>query len=195
MANTDDVKALVQDMANAHKDRVKHVKGIKNETKKFIGTCKEEDKARAADVSKLKNETKKFIGTCKEEDKARAADVSKNETKKFIGTCKEEDKARAADVSKLKNETKKFIGECMKEDKARAADVDKLKADVDSLVDEFGKEHAATASAWKGLLSTMAGTRQGKPSSMAKAAAKREPVGAGTGKKGPAKRGGKKRRR
>jgi len=109
------------------------------------------------------------------------------------------DKARAADVSNLKADVGRFIDECMKEDKARAADVSKLKKDADKLVDEFSKEHAAAASAWKGLLSTMATTsRKEKPSPLTKAAAKageRELVGAGAGKKMPAKKGGKKRRK
>jgi len=172
MANADDFKALAQDMANAYKDRVNRIKGIKNETKKFIGTCKEEDKARAADVSNLKAE----VGT-------------------FLGECKEEDKARAADVSKLKADVGKFLAECTKEDKARAADVSKLIADADKLVDDFKKEQVATAAAWKGLLSTMASARKEKPSPIAKAAAKSEEMKlVGAGEKMPAKKGGKKRR-
>jgi len=60
------------------------------------------------------------------------------------------------------------------------------------LLADYKKERVATASAWRGLLSTMASTRKEKPSPIAKAEAK---ALAATGEKTPAKRGRKRRKK
>jgi len=218
MSNADNFKGLAEDMVSAYKDRVKAIKDVKSDTKKLLNTCKEEDKKRVVDVSKLKAdadklvkdlggdnkklkaEVGKFLGDCAKDGKTRAADMGK-----FLGDCKKEDKARASDVSKLKADADKLVKHIGGDNKKLKADTralvnnltgesKKRVAEVADLLGDYKKERVATATAWKGLLSTMSSTRGAKPSPIVKAAAKVEAKAlVVAGKKKPAKSKGKKR--
>lgn len=204
MANADDIRGLAQDMANAHKDRVKRIKGIKNETKEFVSTCQQEDKARASDVSKLKADADKLVKAIAGDNKKLEADVAK-----FIGECVKDDKTRANEISKLAANADKLVKEIAGDNKKLEADTQGMiksftkaskaqAAEVANLLSDYHKERVAAATAWKGLLSMMDTCRKEKASPSAKATArpkKRQLVGAGAGKKMSAKKGGKKRRK
>jgi len=216
MANADDFKGLSGDMANAYNDRVKRIKDIKKDTKNLLGTCKEEDKTRATEVSKLKADADKLVKDINGDNKKLKADTQAlikkltkeseeraDESAKFIGECEKEDKGRAKEVSKLKADADKLVKDISGDNKKLKAATQTLikeltkesgdrAADVAKLLGEYKKERVAAATAWKGLLSTMASTRKEKPSPIAAAEAK---TLVETGEKKPAKKGKKRRKR
>ena len=167
MENAADMRRLVDEMAGAYEERIQSINAIKQETADFLNASSTAHQEMAAELRAKLAQSKHDLEMAESERKAADQAEIRDREIYIENMLVDFDKAHQEMSDQLRAELAKVRPELMSSESERnatdQAQIRERKWAVSSMLEEFGKEQAETAAAWRGLLARMESLRGQAP--------------------------------